>query len=72
MSYNVMEVPHKEVMKRMRSEHRPMPPDRPRRPPSRLRGFFMGFRVLAVGILLAKYAIIPLLVWVQVLVGGTP
>lgn len=56
----------------MRTEHRPAQSGRHRRRPSKARAFFMGFGVLAFGVLLAKYAVIPLLVWVQILVGGAP
>ena len=55
----------------MRTEHRPAP-GRSRRRSSNARSFFMGFGVRAFGVLLAKYAVIPLLVWVQTLVGGAP
>ncbi len=54
----------------MRTEH--IPSKRPRRRHAKARYFFTGFGVIAFGVLAAKYALIPLLVWVQTLVGGAP
>ena len=45
-----------------------MEPNLPRQ--SKLGMFFTAFGILAFGVLLMKYALIPLLVWVQALVGG--
>ena len=42
----------------------------PRRRCSKLGMFFTAFGILAFGVLLMKYALSPLLVWVQALVGG--
>ena len=63
----------------MEPNHRPGPAPAPQhrraqRPPLRRRSklgmFFTAFGILAFGVLLMKYALIPLLVWVQALVGG--
>ena len=67
----------------MEPNHRPGPAPAPQeaphhrraqRPPlrrhSKLGMFFTAFGILAFGVLLMKYALIPLLVWVQALVGG--
>lgn len=67
----------------MEPNHRPGPAPAPQEPPhhrraqrpprrrrSKLGMFFTAFGILAFGVLLMKYALIPLLVWVQVLVGG--
>ncbi len=48
------------------------PPKRLRRRRSKLVLFLAGFGTLALGILIAKYALIPLLVWIETLVGGNP
>ena len=45
-----------------------MKPHLPRQ--SKLGMIFTVFGILAFGVLLMKYALIPLLVWVQALVGG--
>ena len=45
-----------------------MKPHLPRQ--SKLGMFFTVLGILAFGVLLMKYALIPLLVWVQALVGG--
>lgn len=45
-----------------------MKPHLPRQ--SKLGMFFTALGILAFGVLLMKYALIPLLVWVQALVGG--
>ena len=37
---------------------------------SKLGMFFTALGIFAFGVLLMKYALIPLLVWVQALVGG--
>ena len=67
----------------MEPNHRPGPAPAPQEPPhhrraqrpslrrrSKLGMFFTAFGILAFGVLLVKYALIPLLVWVQALVGG--
>lgn len=38
---------------------------------SALSRFFLIFGILAFGILTAKHVVIPLLVWIQMLTGGT-
>ncbi len=37
---------------------------------SPLSRFFLLFGIIAFGVLIAKHAVIPLLVWIQMLIGG--